>query len=527
LLAAITLAVLLPFAGKAVHTDDPLFIWTARQIRAHPLDFYGFQLNWEGWVEPMSSVTQNPPLASYWLAVVGSLAGFGETAMHVGFALAALAAVLGTVRLARRLCGHPFWAAAGVVASPIFVVSSTSLMCDTMMLAWWVWALCLWIEGLDHGSWPRLVASALLVGAASLTKYFGVSLIPLLAVYAWLDHRPVRAWLPCLALPVAVLAAFQAWTIYLYGHDLLLNAVAYATRLQVGGALPSKILAALAFTGGGMAALLFAAPVLWPPRLLAIGLGATGAVAVLAVAMGQVGQLTLVGAGGIRWSLVLQLATWTVPGASALVLVVDDWRRHRTPASALLGLWVVGTLVFTSVLNWTVSGRNILPLLPAVSLLVVRRLEARSHAHVDRLWIPFALSLGLAMLVARADWQWAESARLAAETIRQRAGTTPIRFEGHWGFQYYMEQGAAVALDRMRFELVPGDLIVVPGNNSYLFPLPGERVQPAFMLEADMSRGLATMSGAVGAGYYSDGWGPMPFVFGSIPPDQYMVFRVR
>jgi hypothetical protein len=32
LLAAITIATLLPFVNKAFHVDDPLFIWMAQQI---------------------------------------------------------------------------------------------------------------------------------------------------------------------------------------------------------------------------------------------------------------------------------------------------------------------------------------------------------------------------------------------------------------------------------------------------------------------------------------------------------------
>ena len=37
--AAVVILLLLPFIGKAVHIDDPLFIWTAQQIQKHPFDF--------------------------------------------------------------------------------------------------------------------------------------------------------------------------------------------------------------------------------------------------------------------------------------------------------------------------------------------------------------------------------------------------------------------------------------------------------------------------------------------------------
>ena len=52
---------LLPFIDKAFHIDDPLFLWTARQIQNRPLDFYRFNVNWYWSEMPMASVTKNPP----------------------------------------------------------------------------------------------------------------------------------------------------------------------------------------------------------------------------------------------------------------------------------------------------------------------------------------------------------------------------------------------------------------------------------------------------------------------------------
>src|SRR5271166_5867053 len=90
LLTAATLLCLLPFSGKAFHIDDPLFLWSAQHIVRHPLDPYGFQVNWYGWQMPMSEVTKNPPLACYYAAAIGALAGWSERALHLGFLLPTL-----------------------------------------------------------------------------------------------------------------------------------------------------------------------------------------------------------------------------------------------------------------------------------------------------------------------------------------------------------------------------------------------------------------------------------------------------
>ena len=38
-------------------------------------------------------------------------------------------------------------------------------------------------------------------------------------------------------------------------------------------------------------------------------------------------------------------------------------------------LWVIGTFLFAAFLNWTVNARSLLPLTPAVAILMTRRLE--------------------------------------------------------------------------------------------------------------------------------------------------------
>jgi hypothetical protein len=66
LLSVTTIMFLAPFSGRAFHVDDTLFMWTARQIVKQPLNPYGFDLVWDTERVPMSEVTQNPPLASYY-----------------------------------------------------------------------------------------------------------------------------------------------------------------------------------------------------------------------------------------------------------------------------------------------------------------------------------------------------------------------------------------------------------------------------------------------------------------------------
>src|SRR5439155_5609757 len=85
------LASLLPFINKPFHIDDPLYLWTARQIVRDPLNPYGLDVNWYGWSGPIWTHINNPPLVPYYLAAISRLFGWSERAMHAAMLLPALA----------------------------------------------------------------------------------------------------------------------------------------------------------------------------------------------------------------------------------------------------------------------------------------------------------------------------------------------------------------------------------------------------------------------------------------------------
>ena len=249
----------------------------------------------------MCEQMQNPPLAAYYLAATGAVLGWSEEALHFGFLLPAAALIVGTYFVARGFCAHPFAAALATLAAPVFLLSSSSLMCDTMMMALWVWAVFFWGEGLERKSPARLALAAMLIAASSLTKYFGMSLIPLLLVYGALHERRAGRWLLYLCVPVAVLAGYQWMTCRLYGYGLLRYAAEYATKLRVEGGLGTKLLETLAFSGGCLLAPLAAAPLLWGKKGLAACLAGAAAVGLLVLALKKVGITVVVRPGQVKW----------------------------------------------------------------------------------------------------------------------------------------------------------------------------------------------------------------------------------
>jgi 4-amino-4-deoxy-L-arabinose transferase-like glycosyltransferase len=553
----VCLAGLLPFVDKAFHIDDTLFLRVARQIHEHPTDFYGFRIIWYFTEKPMAQITKNPPLAAYFTALVTSVWGWGELPLHLAFLVPALGVAWGSYYLAQRFCSRPALAAIIGMLTPAFLVSSTSIMCDTMMLAFWLWAMICWDRGISQRRAGLLIAAALLIGLGFLTKYFAVSLIPLLFAYSWrLRRRPWGWWLLPLLIPVAIMAGYQWLTHRLYDQDLFSDAINYAKEVQHKSShfasLWDKLVIGLTFAGGCLASAAFFFPWLWSRRGVGLWLVAIGCLVYVLYIRGHLGPFKLVLHGeedipdSVRWSAILQIGLLAIAGAGVLALALMDLWERRDPSSLLLFLWVFGTFIFTAFVNWTVNARSIFPAAPAVGILVVRRLERLQRLSAGwiqwRLMAPVAGAAILSMLVARADYQFANSARQAALEIHHRFADLPgtIWFEGHWGFQYYMEEHGAHILDTDTMHCEPGDLAVLPLNNCDLYMLPAdstEKIEPSVVVPTSAwdwtskvfgghPLGIATMHPILLAGFYATGFGPLPFVFGDVPKDEYVLYQV-
>lgn len=526
-LAMLTALCLLPFAGKAIHLDDPLFIWAARQMQTRWWDPYGFDVNWYGWGLPMFEVTKNPPLASAYLAPVISIFGENEVWLHVAFLAPAIAAVLGTYALAQRTCAFPFQAALVLLATPVFLISSTTLMCDVAMLAFWIWAVVFWIRGLDTQRASLLALAGLLAGLSALTKYFGIALVPLLFAYSLARTRGRGwRWLPWLLMPIAFAGIFEWATRAFYGHGLLSEAFGYTqeNRIASFSAFFIKALTAISFAGGCCAIVLTCVPLLARFRTWVWGILAAVVVALLLSRFPFVSNPSRQSALGFaaQWSLFL------LAGAAVLALPIIEMKQRRTAESWLLLLWVLGTFSFC-LFNWTINGRSILPMAPAVAILLLRRIENQGGLRRNFRWC-FAAGVALSLAVALADYRLAASARTAVREINQRVETSPkgaIWFQGHWGFQYYAQANGWRPFDSQQSQPESGDLIVLPVNNTNLQQIPPERVERVFTVEFAVAPWITTMSRALDAGFYSDQRGPLPFAFGVVPAEKYYILRFK
>ena len=229
-----------------------------------------------------------------------------------------------------------------------------------------------------------------------------------------------------------------------------------------------------------------------------------------------------------RGDLMVTMGLMIVAGVSLIGLTFDELRKHRDSKTLLIFLWIIGTFVFASFINWAINARSLLPIAPAAGILIASRLEGKRVSRFGLL-IPLLPAAVIAIAVVWADYAQANSARNVVKVIKSQLDSAPdkIFFEGHWGFQFYMEKAGYKPLNLEALNIYVGDFLVIPHNNTNIFMPPGNLVSPKRTFEFVPCPWLATMNGVCGAGFHSQIFGPVPFLFGKIPPEIYSVMEVK
>ncbi|HZL43154.1 MAG TPA: glycosyltransferase family 39 protein [Verrucomicrobiae bacterium] len=523
--AALVLVFFGPFLNKAVHIDDPLFIWTAQHIQAHPADFYGFNVNWTGAVAPMWLDMCNPPLLSYLFALTGSLFGWHEAVLHAVCLLMTFGTCAGIYQLARSWCESPLLVVLLALVTPVFLLSGTGLMCDMLMLGFWVWAVVFFESGLKTGSLASFIFAGFLAGLSVLSKYSAVSYLPVLLVLAALRTRRAGYWMIGILVPVAMIAIYEYLTSRVYEMGLFQLAAEFSRSKSflLTSSWGTRSLTGLTFLGGSLLSSIFFAPGLWRAKQILAGAG------LLLGAMAFAMVVFDFDPWGGDWLYKAQGLLFAVAGMHVILLVAAELRRKPDAVSIAITMWILCGLIFSTLMNWTISARSLLPVVPPVAILLARRLSRNGPGGFTWTRLGFALvpAALLGLCLAGADCQSANLSRDAAKRITAQYGAGPSRlyFQGHWGFQYYMQRLGAHPLDFERATLEPGDLLAVPGNN-YDVAIPAQSTELVGSVEMRPLPWVGVMDTRAGAGFYAAEWGALPFAFASVPPVSFQVLKM-
>jgi len=520
-----------PFANKAFNVDDTLFLKAAEQILVTPLDFYGGEVNWYGIPAPHHTINKNPPFVSYLIAAVASVFGFSEVVLHSFFFLPLALSAIGIYLLGRQFNTDPLLTTILATFTPVFLVHGTNLMSDSTMLMFWIWGLVFWINGIrtDASKWFFLAGLSVTFGI--LTKYTCVFLLPLIMFSGVWQYKKPGWWMSTISIPLVALAAFEYYTQILYGKGLFSEAFLYANERTPKAMVDyfDNTLIGLSFLGGCFPVALLLIP-LSGKRLLrvVVSVFAVGT-ALLIYFRGSIGGHSFTSDGSLDPGLVLQFCAFSLAGICLVIACLKEVRKGVNHDSVFILLWFFGTLTFIFYLNWTINARSFILLVPVAGILLSRRLEEwmGGQGNIKR-QVSYAL-LGVATLIAvattYADFIWAGTARVAAKEITSKYSKMgKVWFQGHWGFQFYMEKSGASPVNFGGSDIQRGDFVVIPVNNTNLAQL-NNQFNLVEVMEFPHNFFLATMSPNHNAGFYASAWGASPYVIEKPASERYLIFR--
>jgi 4-amino-4-deoxy-L-arabinose transferase-like glycosyltransferase len=529
--AALALLPQLPFLDAAVSLDGPVFVAVAKQILAHPLDPFGFEMLWDPSSAQAAAFNRNPPLVSYTLAAWMALGASSERALHAALLPFALLAALSFHGIARRIAGPGPGLACLLCASPAFVVLGSAILLDVPVLAFGLLAVYALLRGrdADGARWQWLAGCA--AALAGLAKYVGLATLPLVALGAWLLCAERRALVRVALPPLAFWGAWGSYTQLRYGAPHLLGSADVVIAARLASSYPNQWVSLPIYWG----ACLGFPVALWLRALAGRTRGAELGIGCLLAATAAVWFVLPAGEPPRRIPLATQhLVLGSVAGAAgafAFAVAQSAWRR-RDPVDRFLALWLAGQAAFSAFVNWHVNAADALLAAPPLLLLVARDPACALSPRAMRIsaGLTLLLSLGLAL----AELQQANAYRDAARAIEAELRGQPGRrwFVGQWGLQHYLEAQGFRAVPPTQLgpaELEVGDWIVSARNVSQLEVarnLARYEIRGVFGFPVESRWPLRTENGDAGAGFYSHHTGYLPFAISRVPLDDVRLGRV-
>ncbi len=487
---------------KPLQVDDAAYYYFAAHIAEHPLDPYGFTIDWYQWPEPANFVLAPPGLLYWWAAGIRL---FGPHPVLWKLWLLPISCLLvGSLyalfrRFARGLEMPLVWM---TVLAPAFL-PSLNLMLDVPALALSLCALTLFLRACDRLGPGWLLGAGLVAGVAMETKYTAFLAPAAMLLYAGIHGLRTpgdwKRWLGLLGFALAAtliaLNLFWWWEVFIawrHGESHFYHEFE-TSRRDLWQQLAFFSLPLLALLGGVAATLLLLGLAALRRRSWLIGLA--GGVLFLGYALVACGSATVSLDGAAHWvtfldlemdQLTLEQILFSLFGLAVVVMLIlaatrllrvcrgglwrpSYWQRYRIDWFLVLwlGLEVAGYFALTPF----GAVRRILGVVVVATMLLGRlaALTGRSPQRRRLVWAvtvaTILLGLGFYGVDYRDAWTEKEAAQRAAALIRAQQSQATIWYVGHWGFQFYAEGSGMrpVIPDWPAYALRRGDWLVVPG----------------------------------------------------------------
>ncbi len=504
------------FLDKPFHMDEAWFMALARRAAEAPLDPLGFSINLYGRTAPASEHHAYGLIVAYLMAPGAALAGTRDWLMRLLYLPVELAAAGFLYAFAARFLKKPLVPVLLVLAAPMYWMNVHLLTAERWVAAFGFAGLYAAARAEKEGrGW--LAASAAAFAAATASKYTALVLaVPAAAILYGAGVPPIALafWAAGAASPALAAGAATVFGGYAGGR--------VALQVSSDGAAATwrhglhRVRAVTALLGGGTAFL-----ALWPWLNAKREARAILAAGVLGAAL----FLPWFDLAPVR-SLDRWLGAALSAGAAmALASCAGAW---RAPHGFVWASWL-GAVVGLQVVYWSVVTRSLLFAVPPLVFALASAAERRGRS------LPFAAAAAVLLFglgLGSVDARYAHAQKDFAALVKERyldAGRT-VWYTGHWGFQHYMAQAGAQALEEVTGwdAARPGEVIAVPTNNTNILKSPRPRLADIHRIAVEHPLPLRLMSaGAPEAGFYSSAFGFLPFSFSREPVDELTLIELR
>ncbi len=543
-LALLCLFVLLlnfPYLNKAAYQDTWVMLHLAEDLREDPLHPYNSSLL-RNRVVP-TRLYWNPPLYNYYLALVREVRGdYTDRFINGVSTVFPLVATLCFYLIARRFTRWPLMCALLAGAAPAFVIQSHNMMTDMPAVAFSLASLYAFLRGCEASSrgTPWLIASGLLTGAATLTRFSGVAVLPLLFLYCILFRRPLMRAVVAL---VAFLMPLALWEIIFYSlhgslHPVLPGVIDFLPRMSPF----------LSFNGNctALGGAFIITPAIWVVFLVHKELRLYLALSPIFLSpflagvepiphISDVQGLNLILFILFSWTGLSIVLAFIVRVAIQSVRFVR--RREVDSGELFIGWFFLLNFIGPAVALPFATPRYLLMTgLPLAVFLVARAQEIRWRPMAVQAFLgsTILLTLGLALTLATHDYIAANALRTFARQVNSRMKSVPGNkrwFVAECGFRWYLEKYSKMTYFCNGISKPdPGDILVMPTNAACHPPNDLQknwrRLQWTITLPA-AGPPVRLTDFQTGAGFYSNAYAPMPFTIANNRLDKFSVWRYR
>jgi hypothetical protein len=533
----------IPFLGQPFHMDDGFYMDMARNAQNNPLFPNDTPYMFQGIFWSDLGSHSHGPLVTYFLAAILHFFGEGpgkEWVYHLFALVFPLLAVLSFYWICARFVDRPLWPAMMLACSPLFLVTQHTLMTDVPMLAFWLASICFFLWAVDLRRNALFGLSALSQVAAVFTSFQSLALFPLLGFYYLKKGRGGKAWVSLTIAPITISAWYLLNCIH-YKRPLWEKTLGYMqSRSPLSlDVLWIKLVSIFEYQGWLIIFPFFILYVLarglkWRACMLA---------SLCAVYLAQISvpQYGWVEKGIFVLGLVAGFFATVEMGKAGRRAFFQGGKADSLDRvdSQFIALWYFGFFAYCFLFLTEGSARYILPMVPPFILCFFQFLE---RSEVPEYRLPrrlinsamlasgcLVISLLWGLTLSHADQEFAKIYPRAAAEFREIVDRMEAYSSGEWGFRYYLGRVGAPPLPADSSLVHGGSFIAVPklaqpndvpsDLKSLLIPVQNLTYRP--------STPLRVLDWQTPAGFWSSGWGLIPFSFSWQPLEQIEIFQVN